>query len=363
MAPASALHTVRWANALADRGHAVQLVSAHRAHPTLDPRVELAPLPVPPPAAYLFNVRSARRWLRQFRPDLVNAHYASGYGTLARRVAFAPWALSVWGSDVYEFPDRSPWHRHLLRRNLRAANRVFSTSEAMARRTRWLEPALQAPVITPFGVDTGRFRPSGHRRSGVDGRVVVGAVKALAPTYGIDRLIRSFAGVFHRMQERGDRRADGLELRIAGEGPQRDELQHLAQSLGVGDRTRFPGRIDHAEVPAFLQELDVFVALSRSESFGVAVLEASACELPVLVSDAGGLPEVVLDNETGRVVPGDDERAAIENLEDLVSDADQRQRFGREGRRFVQARYEWSDTVRTMEDAYRELLADTSGRE
>jgi glycosyltransferase involved in cell wall biosynthesis len=88
----------------------------------------------------------------------------------------------------------------------------------------------------------------------------------------------------------------------------------------------------------------------------VAVLEASACGLPVVVSDAGGLPEVVLNGETGFVVKREDPAATAYALLQLVTDDALRQRMGRAGRDHVVRKYEWSDSVDRMEEVYAKVL-------
>ncbi len=153
-------------------------------------------------------------------------------------------------------------------------------------------------------------------------------------------------------------------LLIVGDGPQSAELEALAHQLSIAQRTQFAGAVAHAEVPAWLNRLDIYAAPSRldSESFGVAVIEASACALPVVVSDAGGLPEVVQDGETGLVVPRDDVPALQAALKRLVLDAALRQELGRRGRAHVAREYEWGHCVDVMERCYAQVVAQSRTR-
>src|SRR5690554_360819 len=114
LAKRESIHTVRWVNALADRGHEVHLVSALPSGEPLDDRVTFHLLPIRPPAGFLLNVPALRSVLDRIQPDLLNTHYASGYGTLARLSGFHPNVLSVWGSDVFDFPEKSPLHRLVI---------------------------------------------------------------------------------------------------------------------------------------------------------------------------------------------------------------------------------------------------------
>lgn len=342
---ASSVHTIRWANAFAERGVDLHLVTQHDPVDALHPRITLHRLPHVAGLGYIANGPRLRRLVQRIRPDVVNAHYATGYGTLSRWVGSTPLVLNVWGSDVYDFPENGPLHRRLLRGNLRRADKVVSTSEAMAERTQAICPGLAPLAVVPFGVDTERFVPAPKPAAG--GPVVIGTVKTFAPKYGVDTLIEAFA-----MLVKDDRPGPPLALRLVGGGPQEVELRTLVDHLGITDQVTFVPRVAHHLVPEELVKFDIYVALSRldSESFGVAVIEASACGLPVLVSDVGGLPEVVVDGRTGRVVRRDDPLAAAEVLRELVHAPAERLEMGAAGRAHVQRVYEWEHCVQRMLD-------------
>jgi L-malate glycosyltransferase len=343
LSAASSVHTLRWANAFHGLGHKVHLVTQHAPSYGYHKGVHIHPLPHRSGLGYLLNRARLRRLVDRLRPDVINTHYATGYGTLATAVRNVPVVLNVWGSDVFDFPGKSVLHKRWVRRNLLAATCVVSTSEMMADRTRQLVPERPRPTVVPFGVDTARFAPGTMARGA--GYLVIGTVKTLAAKYGVDTLIRAFALV------RKELPGVAVRMRIVGDGPERSALMSLCTSLSLADAIEFVGPVPHDQVPAQLGELDIFVALSRddSESFGVAVIEASACGLPVVASDAGGLPEVVRNGVTGQVVPRNDPPAAAKALTELVASAELRQRWGSAGRAHVQANYEWEHCVDRMD--------------
>lgn len=358
LAPANSIHTKRWVRALSRRGIEVHLLSQHPDPDGAGAAVPLTVLPYRGVGGYFLNALAVRRALRRIRPDLLNVHYASGYGTTAALAGFRPTILAVWGSDVYDFPIGSPIKRALLRWNLGHATAIASTSRTMAEQVRRVAPRLATPiVITPFGVDAAAFAPAPELR---DPRfITIGTVKFLAPKYGIDVLIKAFASLRDDEQIRRTSLWSRLRLVIVGDGPQKAKLESLATALGVADRTQFIGAVAHEQVPAWLNRLDIYVAASRldSESFGVAVVEASSCGLPVIVSDAGGLPEVVRDGKTGIVVPRENVAALSAALKCLVLDEELRAAMGEIGRRLVLDEYEWSDCVDRMLKCYEKLVA------
>ncbi|GAA4358671.1 O-antigen biosynthesis protein WlbH [Variovorax defluvii] len=349
MAGAHSVHTVRWANGLASDGHEVHLISAHRLTGALDGGVAFHSLPIGAPWGYLAAAGSLRNLLRCIQPDILNAHYATGYGLLARLSRFQPLLLSMWGSDVYDFPEKSTFHRRLLASNLRQASALGSTSRCMARRAAetWPHPHI---FVTPFGVDERVFLPSS--RSAESGCLVIGTVKALKHKYGIDTLIEAFALALQQLKPRA------LRLEIAGSGPEEKSLKALAVRLGVAEMVLFHGPVEHERVPALLDRLNIFVALSRldSESFGVAILEASAAGKAVVVSDADGPAEVTLNGSTGYVVPRNDPVAAADAIVRLARSPDLRERMGAADRQHVLTHYTWSRSLALMCEAYRETI-------
>ena len=354
LGPANSIHLQRWAAALVARGHAVSVVSQHRVERWLLPeRADVHWLPHEGQSGYFTNTLALRRHLASWRPDLLNVHYASGYGTTGALARFRPTLLSVWGSDVYDFPYESAVKGWLVRKILRRATAVASTSHAMAAQVRRLTPERRDIAVTPFGVDLARFAAQPSPR----GPLTIGIVKSLAAKYGVDLLLRAFAGLCADADVRAAHPA--CRLLIVGDGPQHDELVRLAAQLGIAERTQFVGAVPHTDVPHWLRQLDIYAAPSRldSESFGVAVIEAGACGLPVVVSDAGGLPEVVAAGETGLVVPRDDVPALQAALKRLVLDAELRERLGRQGRAHVEREYEWGRCVDLMERCYADTIA------
>ena len=149
-----------------------------------------------------------------------------------------------------------------------------------------------------------------------------------------------------------------LRLLIVGGGPDETKLKNLARELNIADITTFCGRVSHEEVPKYLNSMDIYVAVSvsESESFGVAIIEASACGLPVIVSDVGGLPEVVVANKTGLIVRREDVSGTAEAIIKLVRDRDLREQMGLNGRLHVQENYEWSKNVSQMEEVYAKVI-------
>lgn len=357
---ANSIHTIRWANGLTAAGHEVHLISQHLPCEPLEKSVVLHQFPCRGSWGYFTMVPAVKELLKHIKPDVVNAHYASGYATTARLVGHQPWVLSVWGSDVYDFPNKSPVHRWLVKTNLLAANAVASTSVCMAKQTRSIAPTLDNILITPFGVDISAYTNISPLLGHNNKRLVIGTVKTMARNYGIDTLIDAFALLLEQLQQKHGELADCLTLRLVGGGSALQDYKKQAQRLGIADKVEFVGRVSHTQVPLELAKLDIYVALSRSESFGVAIIEAGAAGRPVVVSDAGGLPEVTLQNTTGLIVPKENPQAAAQAMLRLVLDPCLRQQLGKAGKRHVEQTYNWSACVEKMIKVYSQVFKLTN---
>jgi L-malate glycosyltransferase len=348
---ASSIHSAKWANYFCARGHEVHVVSFEAARQiTEDAVIHRLKTHRSSNLRYFTVTDQLKRILAEIQPDLLHAHYAAGYGTLGRLAGFHPYVLSVWGSDVFDVPLKSPLHRLLIKKNLASADHICSTSQFMAEHTR--QYCDRPMTVTPFGVDCGQFTPSGYRASEPT-EFVIGTVKSLEEKYGIDYLIRCFGLLVAKYK--GPRK---LRLVIAGDGSLREGLRRLADKYGVKESTEFLGAIPHTKVPEVLNTFSVFVALSvlDSESFGVAVVEASACGLPVVISDAPGMGEVVQDGITGFIVPRRNAEAAAEAVSSLIENEGTRRGMGAAGRAFVKKHYQWSENAQRMEQLYEALL-------
>lgn len=359
LAGASSVHTVRWANGLSASGHEVHVISQHSVVDFFIEPVNFHIFPFRGAVGYFTMAPAVKRLVDKINPDIVNVHYASGYGTTARLVNYHPYVLSVWGSDVYDFPHKSLLHKFLVRKNILAADKVASTSHCMANQTASLAPSINNISITPFGVDLSKYNDIKPKAYSKNKKIVIGTVKSMSSKYGIDTLIEAYAILVNKLKACSQSCLPELELRLVGDGNQVIELKSLAERLGVSDTVSFIGRVPHTEVPNMLGEFDIFVALSRldSESFGVAVIEAGAAGLPVVVSDAGGLPEVTVDNKTGFVVPKENPVAAAEKMERLVLDHELRIKMGEAAKRHVSVNYAWDECINIMLEVYEEAIS------
>lgn len=356
LASAASIHTIQWAHYLKSRGLDIHVVSQHPASIYFPKNIPLTLLPYKGFIGYFLNYFSLRKILKEINPDLLNVHYASGYGTTARLANVHPYVLSVWGSDVFEFPYRSFFHKKLLQKNLKSADVIASTSLSMAKQTQQFVDDYKKIEITPFGVDLEKFNPSCFGKNTNAQTICIGTVKTLKHVYGIDILLKALSIVFGDLKNEFPEVSNQLNFRIVGGGTDMDELKKLAVELGIDHLTHFTGSVSHEDVPSELNRLDIYVALSRQESFGVAVVEAQAMGIPVVVSNVGGLPEVVQNGKTGFIVDSENPQLAANAIKKLILDTELRQAMSVEAKQFSHSNFSWQSCAENMSDVYHKTL-------
>jgi glycosyltransferase involved in cell wall biosynthesis len=148
---------------------------------------------------------------------------------------------------------------------------------------------------------------------------------------------------------------------VAGGGPEETAVRDRIAASPAADRIELTGPIERSGVPAALARADVSCQPAHGEPFGWSAVEAMACGLPVIVTDAGGLGSVVPE-AAGLKVPVGDERALARALEELLRDRDRREAMGAAGRRAVADTFEWTGIIDRLDAVYAGVVAAPGDR-
>lgn len=358
---ANSIHTVKWVNSLSEK-YEVHLIYCNNHKPKMDVinnKVILHRLQFNAPFGYYLNVIQLKKLYKKIKPDIVNVHYASGYGTLARISKLNNILLSVWGSDVYEFPNQSKFKKKILKKNVNYAKYLASTSNVMAEELRrQVNISNKEIYITPFGVDINKFYNYDLKRN--DKNINIGTIKALEEKYGIKYVILAVKKVKNDLIKEGKKQlANSIKYYIYGDGREKETLLKLIKNEELEKDIFLMGKIPNESVPKKLNKLDIFCVTSlNNESFGVAVVEAMACEVPVVATNADGFKEVMDNNVTGYIVEGKDINSIADALKKLITSSETREIMGKNGRKRVIENYNWNKNVGFMEDIYEKILKD-----
>jgi glycosyltransferase involved in cell wall biosynthesis len=361
LADATNVHTQKWVSYFAQQGHEVDIITfLNRAIPgtkvhhfkppfgfkLFEKRAFLRKL------GYLALIPGTRRLVHQLKPDILHAHSATSYGLIGAMAGYHPFILSTWGYDIQWEPKYNKAYAIMVRHNLSKADVITATSVNLAEDTRAYAPPGTPLFTVPFGVNCSLFKPMKEAHT-VKPLLTIGIIKRLEEECGIQDLIAAFALLKPRLSE--------IRLMLVGEGSYREALKAQVRRLKLEDSVVFAGWVENSQLPYVINQFDVFCLPSHPdrESFGVAVLEALACEVPVVATRVGGLPEVTRPGVTGYLVPPHSPQDIADALYELLSDEERRLQMGRNGRQFVLEHYRWEDNAALMAHIYDQVLSGT----
>jgi len=357
------------AHALAGRGHHVHIISSEppfrwRAGA---PRLSFTPVEVPSyplfrePQYLLALTNTIVRVAREQRLDIVHAHYAVPHATaayLADQILTtvpdipAPRTVTtLHGTDI-TLVGSDPSYALVVGFSIEQSHGVTTVSHSLKSDT--VDAlGIRRPIrVIPNFLDCARYarRADAGLRERIStagsGEAVVMHVSNFRPVKRLSAVIDVFRSIRQRVPSR---------LVLVGDGPDRAAAERRAAEHGLTDAVTFAGE-QHDLVP-WLSAADLFLLPSEKESFGLAALEAMACEVPVVTSNVGGLPEIVEDGVTGFACPPD----AIEMMADrsvaLLTSPDLRAKVTRAAVEMVRTRYCTDAIVPLYEEHYREVLA------
>lgn len=267
--------------------------------------------------------------------DITLAFFAVPCGFLAYLVKHSsgtPYVVSLRGADVPGFSEKYDtfyrFAKPLVRFLWRQAAAVIPNSTGLSNLAKKTAPRQPMQVIEN-GVDTETFHPDPARQSVEP--IIFLSTSRLTPRKGIHHLIEAFALAL-------DKTKKPIELHLIGEGEQRLMLEERVRALGITERVKFLGRVEHRALAGYYQRAHVFVLPSKNEGMSNSVLEALASGLPLIVSGTGGMQELVTDGVNGYFIDPEAPATFAEKLAVLANYPETIVTFGTESRRRAEER-------------------------
>jgi glycosyltransferase involved in cell wall biosynthesis len=289
------------------------------------------------------------RTLRRAQVDVVHAHlgYSATLVPLAARLAGLP-VVATLHLSPQPHTQRGERFKELLsvRIPARLGRIVLVSQHAFDQYAKRYGPARSTWRAIPNGVDVGRYAV--RSGSGSPDRPVWAVVAALRPDKNHVDLIRAWAAVVAVHP--------GAKLLVVGDGPSRADIENAVLEAELGESVELLGRRE--DVPDILAGVDGVVSASVDEALPTALIEAGACGLPVVASDAGGTREIVVDGVTGRLVPLCDVPALTDALLDTIGNPELAAAYGAAGRAQAEGKYSMRTWVDTLEHLYQEVIGE-----
>lgn len=321
LADGSSIHTKRWIGWFGKR-HDVALLSIPpiNPHDWTDSRVQLLPYLKQGHIHYTATIRHIlhlRKLIKIFRPDLIHAHFLNPNAWYAAASGFRPYVTTTWGSDLFQVSKfTSILNRWSVRK---AALNTADSQEAVDR----LEDMVGVPnrvALIQFGVDTEIFSPGRphvdlRRRWSIpiEAKVII-SPRILRPLYNTLTIAEAFC-------DEAKRHSNWYLVFLAyvADKDYQQRVVDIIASAGLLDRVRFIPGVSHEEMPDLYRTADVVLSVPSSDTTPVTLLEAMACDVPVIASDLPSIREWITHNRNGQLVPPGDKLALVQALEKTFS--------------------------------------------
>ncbi len=289
--------------------------------------------------------------------DLLHVHYAIPHATsavlardiLKKQSQTIPVVTTLHGTDI-TIVGQDASYRPVVTYSINASDGVTAVSNFLRKET-YDAFDIQVPIeVIPNFIDTKHFYrlEKDHFRKALcetDQKVIV-HVSNFRRIKNVSHVVE----VFHRILQEGL----SARLLLVGDGPDRSNVEQLSRDLGIQESVRFLGKQD--PIQEILSISDLFLLTSGSESFGLAPLEAMACNVPVVCSDIGGLPELVDGSGAGYLCPVGDIDAFSESCIQILTDHELHARMSQQARKYVVNHYDTHAIVAQYEAYYEEII-------
>lgn len=299
------------------------------------------------------------RFLRQHRIDLVCAEYPLPYMMyfiLLRRWCRIKLLVGLHGDDVLSLHLLSKLDQAVVRALVRRGDRVLAHSASLLEQAEQVFGKVKVKgSYLPYGVECERIREramASRRREILQERPYILTVAKLYERKGLDILLEAVSRLKARL--------DGHRFLIIGDGPEESRLKRLAADLGIDQHVALLGEVPSREIPMWFQHCEFFVLPSRSEPFGIVLLEAMTLGKAVVATRVGGIPEFIKNRNTGLLVESGDSQALSEGILRLLQDHELRARLGKNGLQSVETRYDYRQLVLRYEELFQSLCSGTA---
>lgn len=295
-----------------------------------------------------------RKLLREIQPDVLHSEWITDHGFYGALSGFHPTLSMPKGSDILVQPDESRIAKMIARFTLNRADKI--TCDCQLVKDKIIKLTGCSPekiVIFPWGIDLGIFNHSNEpspirKRLGWEDNEILIMNRWFYPIYGVEYFIESLPVV---VQQRPKAR-----VILIGEGILEDTFKKRISELGLDDYVHFACRVNEAEMAAYLNAADVYVTTSLSDGTSCSMLEAMACGLPVVVSDAPVYYEWVDDGVNGFIIPRKDSFALADRLVELLGNRALRREMGKRNLTVAKERADWEKNFDVLEDIYQKLV-------
>lgn len=296
------------------------------------------------------------QFIRRHRIQLVSLEYPLGFMLYFRLLhLFNRFKLIVGlhGDDVLSLHQLPAHEQAIIAHLIRNADWVLAHSSSLLGQAETIVGGLKDQrSYLPYGIDCERLREHAAEhadRTQIQSVPYILTVAKLFDRKGIDVLLHAVRKIKDAL--------DGHAFVIVGDGPEEAKLKQMASDLGVNDRVTFAGDIPNRDIPSLFKGCRFFVLPSRSEPFGIVLLEAMTFGKAILATRVGGIPEFVQNGVNGVLVPSEDPDALAKQILAFIRQGDHTDRIGKNGLAIVETAYDYRSIIKRYEAIFTRIVA------
>ncbi|MFZ4401730.1 MAG: glycosyltransferase [Bacteroidales bacterium] len=350
LADGQSIHTQRWCDFFSKQGHEIHLITFRKSEITSATIyfIDVGGIDVSGGNwKTLLSVPKIRKILKEIKPDILHAHYATSYGITGALCNFKPYIITTLGSDILLSPQQSIIIRKLLKFAFIKASWITAMAEHMKSVIIGLGADESKVSVVPFGIDPLIF--NANNRQLLKEKFVITSTRNFEPVYNIPHLLKSVAKIKNQIQN--------IQLNLIGDGSQRNSIEKMVSDLGLKDCTVFFGKIPQPQIAEILNQSHIFITVSLSDGNNISLNEAMACGVLCVATDIPANNQWINDGENGFLVKIDDikslaEIILISHLEyDKIQQTATKINFD-----IIEKRAIWMKNMKVVEEKYFSLI-------
>ncbi|MFW6130253.1 MAG: glycosyltransferase family 4 protein [Atribacterota bacterium] len=330
---AASIHTKRWVEWFVNKGYDVHLITDRSGyiHDTTIHRVKEGRSPI----SFAMEALSVKKLIKKIKPDIVHAHYVSSYGFFGAYSGFHPFIVSAWGSDILVDPQQSKFVNRCVKYTLKKADVITTdgknTYDEMLNN---LGADIDKLNIIYHGVNTKMFSPD-KKDDNFSKEIfnekcpIAISVRFLNEKNDMETFLKAIPLILEKIKN--------AKFIIGGNGPKKDELIDLANSLKISNNVYFTDYIKHDDLPRYLASSNVYVSTALWDGgISVVTLDAMSCGLPIISTDIANASQWIQDNENGFLIETKDYKTLAEKLIFLLQFTETSKRLGEKNRNIIE---------------------------
>ncbi len=345
--PTSA-NTLSWIEGLREAGCDVKMASARSSG---DEEIfPIGPVHFAPRARMLAGIEDLQRIIKKTSPDILIAYRITSYGYIAAKTSFKPLVLAAQNEQIVWSPEKSMLRKmmlsHFAKFAIKNADMIHAWGNNIKDGLMRFGADERKILVMHRGIDTETYRLPEHRRIQNPANPIFISTRSLEKEYLIDRLLRAFSILLGK--------TPGAELKIAGEGPERKNLEELADALKIKEQISFLGKLNKTEIAEELKNSDFYVSPIGTEGISSSLIESCACGIVPIVADISASRELV-ENGKNAILLKDD---SVEELSDAMLGAPAKKEISKNAlinADIVRSRYDRKKNLGIFVSHYRRL--------